>query len=417
VRTTRVWRRLLGVEHTVIESVGLESDGRGGEQLIARVRPKAGVACRCSRCGRRCPGYDTSAAPRRWRGLDLGTTQVFLQASTCRVVCPEHGVVVAAVPWARPGSRFTAAFEDTCAWLVCHAALSVVAVLLRVAWRSVDAIVARVVAARSGQLDRLAGLRRIGIDEISYRKGQRYLLVVTDHDTGRLVWAGKNRNAATLGRFFDDLGTERAAALTHVSADGAEWIHDVVAARAPKALLCLDAFHLVAWATEALDKVRRAMVNQLRADGHTDEAKALKNSRWALLKNPPNLTGDQRTTLAGIAQANGGLYRAYLLKEQLREIFACRDPDTARALLAGWIAWARRCRLPAFVTLAATITRYRTLILNAVTHGLSNARSEATNTHLRLLTRRAYGYRSPDALIAIADLTRGGLCPPLPRRS
>jgi transposase len=117
------------------------------------------------------------------------------------VACGEHGVVVAAaVPWARPGSRFTAAFEDTCAWLVCHAALSVVAVLLRVAWRSASDIVARVLAARSQASDRLAGLHRIGIDEISYRKGHRFLLVVTDHDTGRLVWAGKGFTAATLRR-------------------------------------------------------------------------------------------------------------------------------------------------------------------------------------------------------------------------
>ena len=167
MRTTRVWRRVLRVEHTVIESVELEPDGRGGEVLIAAVRPKAGIARRCSRCRRRCPGYDTSPTARRWRGLDLGSTQVYLQATTQRVSCPEHGVVVAAVPWARPGSRFTIAFEDTCAWLVCHAALSVIAVLLRVAWRSVSDIVARVVADRAGQLDRLAGLRRIGIDEIS----------------------------------------------------------------------------------------------------------------------------------------------------------------------------------------------------------------------------------------------------------
>jgi transposase len=408
---------VLGVEHTVIESVELESDSHGQEVLVACVRPKAGMARRCSRCQRRCPGYDTSPTARRWRGLDVGTTQVYLQARTRRVSCPEHGVVVAAVPWARPGSRFTHAFEDTAAWLVCHAAMSVVALLLRVAWRSVTDIVTRVVAERAGQTDRLAGLRRIGIDEISYRKGQRYLLAVTCHDTGRLVWAGKDRTKQTLGRFFDDLGAERATELTHVSADGAEWIHDVVAARAPQAVLCLDAFHVVAWATEALDQVRRGMVNRLRAGGHHDEATALKHSRWALLKNPPNLTGPQRITLAGIAKANGGLYRAYLLKEQLREIFACRDPQKARALMGGWIAWAQRCRLEPFVKLAKTIKRYRALILAAVEHGLSNARSEATNTHLRLLTRRAYGYRSPEALIAMAGLTRGGLCPPLPGRS
>jgi transposase len=232
----------LGVD-TVIESVELEAGERGEEVLVARVRVKAGAARRCSRCHRRCPGYDASAKPRRWRGLDLGSTRVFLQARTSRVVCPEHGVVVAAVPWARPGSRFTHAFEDTAAWLICHATLSMVAILLRIAWRSVSDILTRVVADGAGQTDRLAGLRRIGIDEISYRKGQRYLLVVVDHDSGRLVWAGKNRTAETLRRFFNELGAERAATLTHVSADGAEWIHTVVAERAPAAVLCLDAFY------------------------------------------------------------------------------------------------------------------------------------------------------------------------------
>ncbi|MGH3885029.1 MAG: ISL3 family transposase [Pseudonocardiaceae bacterium] len=128
-------------------------------------------------------------------------------------------------------------------------------------------IVTRVVADRAGQIDRLAGLR-IGIDEISYRKGRRYLLVVVDHDSGRLVWAGKNRNQSTLGRFFDDLGAERAAQLTHVSAEGAEWIHDVVTARAPQEVGYLDAFPVVAWATDALDAVHRQMITRLRAHGH-----------------------------------------------------------------------------------------------------------------------------------------------------
>ena len=410
---------MLGVEHTVIESVDLEPDGRGGEQLIARVRPKAGVASRCSRCSRcqqRCPGYDTASEPRRWRGLDCGTTPVYLQAVSHRVSCVEHGVVVAAVPWARPGSRFTTAFEDTAVWLVCHATLSVVAVLLRIAWRSVAAIVTRVVAERAGQTDRLAGLRRIGIDEISYRKGQRYLLVVVDHDTGRVVWAGKDRTTATLQRFFQDLGSQRSRALTHVSADGAEWIHTVVTERAPQAVLCLDAFHVVAWATKALDQVRRRLGVQLRGAGQHEAAAELKNTRWALLKNPPNQSGNQRTTVAGIAWTNKPLYTAYLLKEQLRAIFETKG-SVGRALLAGWISWARRCRIPEFVTLAQTLTRYRTLILNTLDHALSTARVEATNTHLRLLTRRSYGFHSPESLIAIANLTRGGLCPPLPGRT
>jgi transposase len=406
---------VLGVEHTVIESVELESDG-DGEVVVARVRPTRSRWGRCGRCGRRSPGYDRGEGRRRWRGLDLGTTRLYLEADAPRVSCSEHGVTVGEVPWARHGSRFTTGFEDTAAWLAAHVALSTLAILQRITWRSVSAIVVRVVAELAGRTDRLAGLRRIGIDEISYRKGQRYLLCVVDHDTGRLVWAGKGRNQTTLRGFFDLLGEQRSAQLSHVSADAAEWIHDVVAERAPQAVLCLDPFHIVAWATTALDAVRRGMWNQLRATGKKDQAAEIKGTRWALLKNPRNQSGQQRTTVAAIATINKPLYRAYLLKEQLRMVFETKGQQ-GRALLAGWLAWAQRSRLPEFVKLAKTIKRYRELIHNTLDHGLSNARSEATNTHLRLLTRRAYGYHSADALIAMATLTRGGLCPPLPGRS
>ena len=415
MRAARVWRSVLGVENTVIESVELEPDG-GGEMVVALVRPTRSRRGRCGRCQRRSPGYDQGEGRRRWRGLDLGTTRVYLEADAPRVACPEHGVTVAAVPWARHGSRFTTGFEDTAAWLACHVALSTLAILQRITWRTVASIVVRVVAELAGRTDRLAGLRRIGIDEISYRKGQRYLLCVVDHDTGRLVWAGKGRNATTLRGFFDLLGEDRSAQLSQVSADGAEWIHDVVRERAPQAVLCLDAFHVVAWATVALDAVRRGMWNQLRAAGKTDQAKALKGTRWAPLRNPRNQSGDQRTTIASIATTNKPLYRAYLLKEQLRMAFETKGAH-GRALLAGWLAWAQRSRLPEFVTLAKTIKKYRMLIHNTLDHELTNALSEATNTHLRLLTRRAYGYHGPDALIAMASLTRGGLCPPLPGRS
>jgi transposase len=222
---------------------------------------------------------------------------------------------------------------------------------------------------------------------------------------------GQDRTKETLGPFFDDLGAERAAALTHVSADGAESIHAVVAARAPRAVLCLDAFHVVARATKAVDEVRRGLAAELRRGGRAGEASTIKSSRWALLKNPRSLSTDQRTTLAGIAATNGPLYRAYLLKEQLRAVFQTHDLVAAKPLLIGWLAWAQRCRLPAFVKLAKTIKKFRELILNAVEHGLSNARSEATNVRLRLLTRRSYDL-SAESLMAMAQLTRGGLCRP-----
>jgi transposase len=415
VRGSRVWRKVLGVQQVTIDGFGYEGDGED-EVLVIDLHPTRAVGGRCSRCERRCRGYDQGGGVRRWRALDLGTTRVFLQAPAPRVSCREHGVVVAAVPWARPGARFTRSFEDTCAWLTARATATVVCELLRITWRSVSAVVDRVIADRVGNTDMLGGLKRIGIDEIAHRRGHRYLTCVVDHDSGRLVWAAPGRNSETLGAFFEALGPDRCSLLTHVTADGAEWIHTVVTKRAPKAALCLDPFHIVAWATKALDEVRRQTWNQLRAGGGQQAAKTFKGSRWALMKNPEDLTGRQRTTLAGIAKTNARLYRAYLLKEQLRMVFAVKG-QPGRVLLAGWIAWARRCQIPEFVKLAATITRFLPLITNTLVHGMSNARSEATNTHLRTLTTRAYGFHTPEALICMAMLTRGGLCPPLPGRS
>ncbi len=415
MRAARVFKRLLGVEHTVIESVELVVE-RGQEVVVAAVRPVAARRSRCSRCERRCAGYDGGSGRRRWRTLDLGTVKAFVEADAPRVRCPEHGVVVAGVPWARPGARSTYAFEDTCAWLAAHAAFTVIAALLRVSWRTVAAIVTRVVADLAGETDQLAGLRRIGIDEIAHRRGHRYLTIVVDHDTGRLVWAAAGRNSDTVRAFFDALGPERSALLTHVTADGAEWIHTAVTERAPQAVICLDPFHVVAWATKALDEVRRGLWNELRRTGRKTQAGTLKGSRWALLKNPEDLTGDQRTTVASIAITNKALYRAYLLKEQLRMVFDAKG-QRGRDLLAGWLAWAKRSRLPSFVKLAKTIEKYLPLIRNTMDHGMSNARVEATNTHLRVLTRRAYGFHTPETLIAMAMLTRGGLCPELPGRA
>lgn len=414
MRMSRVFATGLGDQNMVIEDVAIETETSRGkrstasEVLVFSVRPKASQAGRCSRCRKRCPGYDGGDGIRRWRTLDVGTTKAYLQAAVPRVECPEDGVVVAHVPWARPGARHTWAFEDTCAWLAAYAAMSVLTVLLRIAWRTVAAIVTRVVADARDTNDLLAGLSRIGIDEIAYRKGHRYLTCVVDHTTGRLVWAAEGRNTETLGRFFDQLGAERATLLTHVSCDGADWIHALVRQRAPQALICLDAFHVVAWALKALDKVRvRTMTRAGIRDRH---------AMWATRKNPPDLTGEQRTSLAEIAATNKTLYRAYLLKEQLREVFRVKG-TYGRQLLAGWLSWASHSRILEFVALARSIRRYRDLICNTLDHGLSNARSEATNTHLRALTKRAYGFHSPDALIAMALLTRGGLCPPLPGRA
>jgi len=324
-------------------------------------------------------------------------------------------VVVCAVPWARHRSRFTRAFEDQAAWLAVNTSKSAVAELMRVAWRTVGQVCERVAAEAQREVDLLAGLKRIGIDEISHRKGHRYLTVVVDHDSGRLVWAGAGRDRKTVEAFFDQLGKERCKGIELVSCDMASWISGPVAERCPNAERCVDPFHVIQLATDALDEVRREVWNEARRAGQTDRARELKGARFALWKNPGRLTDRQQGKLSMIQQTNKALYRAYLLKEQLRQIYRL-PPKQAIVMLELWLVWARRCRLAPFVKLARTITQQREGIIAAIEHGLSNARVEAINTQIRLITRRAFGFHSPAALIALAMLTLGGLCPPLPGR-
>ncbi len=431
MRDVSLWRGLLGVEKTVIERVEYDE---GDRVLVAHVRPTSRQRDRCGKCRRRCPGYDAGPGRRRWRTLDLGTTVAVLEADTPRVECSTHGVVVAHVPWARHDVGHTYAFDDQVAWLATQASKSTVVELMRVAWRTVGSIIARVWADIDAQHDRFAGLRRIGIDEISYKRGHKYLMVVVDHDQRRLVWAAPGRTSATVNEFFDLLGEERCRLLTHVSADGADFIDGIVAQRCPGAVRVADPFHVVRWATDALDEVRRGTWNDARALARqepkrgrgrpradapprpgNERAKGLKGARYSLWKNPANLTENQQVKLAWIAATDPKLYRAYLLKEGLRVVFQLPHEAAAEAL-DRWISWARRCRIPAFVKLQKSIVKHRARILAAIEHDLSNGLIESTNTKIRLITRMAFGFKSAGALIALALLNLGGHRPTLPGR-
>ena len=432
MRKARVWRALMGLENTVVEDVVFDEDAG---VLVVHARPTASRRGRCGACNRRSPGFDQGAGRRRWRALDLGTVQAFVEADAPRVRCRQHGVTVASVPWARHDAGHTHAFDDTVAWLATVTSKTAATRLMRVAWRTVGSIITRVWADTGGAVDRLAGVTRIGVDEISYRRGMAYLTVVVDHDTGRLLWAAEGRDRATLRAFFDILGQDRSAAITHVSADGADWIAMVIAERCPNAVLCADPFHVVRWATDALDAVRREAWNDARkaaraeparrrgrpaanapARPASDRAKSLKGARYALWKNPENLTDSQQVKLAWIAKTDPRLHRAYLLKEGLRVVFQMPH-DQAIEALDRWLAWARRCRIEPFVKLARSITKHRASILAAIENGLSNGLIESVNTKIRLITRIAFGFRAIPALIALLMLSLGGHRPALPGRN
>jgi transposase len=373
----------------------------------------------CPHCGYKTRfRYDTRRCPSRWRHLDLGVWRVEVQASLRRLRCPTHGVVVEAVPFARPGAHLTGDFDDLLAWLATRMDKTSIARLCRVSWRTVGRACQRVVA---GELDpgRLDDLFRIGVDEISWRRHHKYLTLVVDHDQGCVVWGASGRDSATLDKFFDELGPQRSAAIEAVSLDlGPAFIKSVTAeGHAPQAIVCADPFHCVKLVGEALDEVRRDLWQQLRRLPDDRYAKGFKGARWALLKNPEDLTDRQADQLARIRRNRGGIWRAYEMKEQYRAIFAGDlDRDQAGELLDRWCARAQRSRLAPFVKTARTMRHRRDLILNAVEHGISNGRVEGLNTKVRLITRRAYGFHSPDAALALIMLGAGPINLQLPHQ-
>lgn len=410
MRKLRVFRRLLGLGAAKIEDVCFE-----GELLVVRVVPIRRGGPRCGLCRRVCPRYDGPRGRRRWRALDLGTVPAFVEAEVARVNCPEHGVVIERVPWAVHGSGFTKAFEDQAGWLAVECSKTAVATLMRIAWRTVGRILERLAKRLMRPRQQLAGLHRIGIDEISFRKGQRYLTVVVDHESGRLVWAAEGRDELTLSRFFRLLGPRRCARITHISADGARWIKNVVGFFCPQAVLGLDPFHAVAWATKALDEVRREVWNDARHAGEHVHARRLKRTRYAVWKNQENLTESQQRKLAWLEQVNRPLFRAYLLKEHLRLVFQLPFLEAVE-LLEEWLGMAWSSGIDAFERLGDTIANHIDQILITLQHRLSNALVEAVNTRIRLLTRRAFGFHSSRPLIALAMLSFGGYRPVLPGR-
>jgi transposase len=411
VRVTTVFKRLLRLSAVNVTAV----EWTAATVIVTVTLRRRRLSCpHCrfttSACHDRRPGMST------WRHLDLGVWRVEVQCRLRRLACPAHGVVVEGVPFARPGAHLTRDFDDLLAWLATRMDKTAVSRLCRVSWRTVGRACERVVA---DELDpgRLDGLFRIGVDEISWRKQHKYLTLVVDHDRAQVVWGAPGKDSATLDRFFDELGPERSARIEAVSMDlGPAFLKSVTAeGHAPQAIVCADVFHLVKLVGEALDEVRRDLWQQLRRLPDDRYARDFKGARWALLKNPDDLTDRQAAQLAKIKRTRGGIWRAYEMKEQFRAVFAGDlDPADAIDLLDRWIARASRSRLAPFVKTAKTMRDRRGIITNAVEHGLSNGRVEGLNTKVRLLVRRAYGFHSAQAALALVMLACGPIDLQLP---
>ena len=391
-------RRLVGVRQLVVSGARLTERG-----VVVAVRPRQRRP-QCGVCGRPGPHYDTSQE-RVWRHLSLGRTVFWLSYAPRRVRCKEHGVKVEKVPWAGHDSHFTHSFEEMAAWLCQRMDKTAVTRLMGINWRTVGTLLERVVQAKLDK-ERLEQLYVIGVDELSFRRHHEYVTVVVDHLKKRVVWVGEGKGEQTLLTFFDALGKERSQQLTHVTMDMGAAYQAAVQARAPQAQKVFDRFHVQKLASEAVDAVRRQEVN---LQGPPEKAQALKHSRWALLKNPWNLTQRQGEKLSEVARTNRRLFRAYLLKESLAMGLDYRQRGRAEQHLDGWAQWASHSKLKPFVKLSKTIRRFKEGILAYTTTGLSNGLVEGLNNKIRLITRRAYGFHGSQALMAMIYLCCGGL--------
>jgi transposase len=429
VRATTAFNKMLAIPGAHVTGVVFTPDGI----VVDMARRAKRLRCPCGWSTRAV--YDRSI--RSWRGLDLGATKVFLRAEIRRLTCCACSRVrTEQVPWARPGARFTRDYEEVVAWLAQRMDKTAITRLLRCSWEAVAGIVTRVVA---DQLDdsRLEEVYRIGVDEVSYRKGHRYLTVVADHDRdGAVIWAGEGKSGATLEQFYDQLGETGCAQLQAVSMDLGAAFKKATDHKAPQARQCLDPFHLVALANEAITKARRWAWNLERDKARQaavlagpkrrgrppagsppparDQARWVKHTRWALLKDPDALKPSQLDVLHELRRSGSVLYRCWQLKEGLRDLYRLADPTDAPTHLDWWLAWACRSRIPAFINLSQTLRANRERILAAVELGLSNSKLEGLNSKIRLINHRGYGHHSAAALIAMIYLCCGGLTIQLP---
>jgi transposase len=380
-----------------------------GRTLHVPIQPRANGRPLCSGCGQKGPGYDR-LPERSYAMVPLWGISVLLLYAPRRVDCPRCGVKVEQVPWAEGKSQQTTAYQ----WFLVRWAKRLswqeVATVYRTSWNTVYRAVSRAVdwglAHRS-----LEGIKAIGVDEVQWRKGHRYLTVVYQIEEGckRLLWIGKDRTAKSFLGFFRLLGKERSAALQFVCSDMWKAFLKVIARKADQAIHVLDRYHVMAKMNKAIDEVRAQEVKRLKQQG---KEPILKHSRWCLLKRPENLTEPQATKLEELLQCNLQTVRAYLLREEFQRFWEYQSPYWAGRFLREWCKQAMRSKLEPMKKVARMLRSHEELLLNwfRAKGTISAGVVEGLNYNVKLTMRKAYGYRSEEA-VKVALYHRLGALP------
>ena len=380
-----------------------------GPVLDVTIRARANGQPVCSGCSRRGPGYDR-LPERRFEFVPLWGCAVFFLYAPRRVACRRCGVTVEQVPWADGKSPLTTTYLWFLAAWAKRLPWQEVATVFRTTWSSVYRAVT--LAVLWGLANRsLEGIAAVGVDEIQWRKGHKYLTLVYQIEQGckRLLWVGVERTEESLRSFFEMLGAHGTAALRFICSDMWQPYLKVIAAQANQAIHVLDRFHIMANLNKALDKVRAEEARRLRADGYEQ---VFKHSRWCLLKRPENCTAKQAVKLAEILKYNLQTVRTYLHREDFQQFWEYQSPTWAGRFLDGWCQRVMRSRIEPLKKVARTLRKHRELILNwfrakgAVSAGVV----EGLNYNAKLTMKKAYGFRTPQG-VKIALYHRLGALP------
>jgi transposase len=365
----------------------------GGLALMIAISPHCRNRPQCAGCGKCGRTYDR-LAPRRFEFVPLWGLRVFLLYPMRRVDCATCGVTVERVPWADGKHQLTTTYMWFLARWAKRLSWTEVARVFGTSWDQVFRSVAMAVAWGREQVD-LSGIRAIGIDEIHWQRGAKFLTLVyqIDPTRRRLLWIGQHRRAKTLLQFFRWFGKDRTAALAFICSDMWKPYLQVVAKKAGQALHILDRFHIAQHMSDAIDQVRRAEVRSLRQRGRQP---LLTKARWLLLKRREHQTRDQRARLRDLVQHNLRAVRAMLLREWFDDFWHYRSVDWAGAFLDEWCVQVMRSRLEPMKKVARMLRRHRPLLMNwfRARGDISAAVVEGFNNKAKLTTRKAYGFRS-----------------------
>jgi transposase len=392
----------LGLQHWFVEAVAETPGGELRLRLDRRLPQHT-----CSRCGTKTiRRYDHEV--RQLRDLSISGRVVYLLVPQWRVPCPQcQAVVTEELDLCDPGQVLTKRYERRIAELCEFLSLQAVAELEGLSWSTVVRIDRKYLKLRK-QAYEIGEVRKLCIDEVAYRKGQRYVTVVSDLQTRRVVWVGKGREKATVAAFFQALGPQRTARIECFAMDMSAAYIAAVEEGAPQAFIIYDHFHIMKYVNEAVDQVRRD--EQARADRAGKEA--LKNKRFVLLRRERDLPMKQRISLWELYTLNERIAISHILKEDFFTLFECKSIEQAARFLDAWTARARESKLAPFARLCEQLDRWRDGLLNYFIHRISNGLAEAINNNINVLKRVARGFRDLDYFI-LKIHQRCGSLPPL----